>query len=168
MCQGFQLILAAEILQQFRNLMFLNAGQHSQLSFWMLFIIVSGGVLNFCEGMLFVAWTYWDQWANPISESFGFYYLVPVVTEFFIVFFSSLSDPQPKQNCLGYFITVGTYLFDLQSGLISAYIIKTMYFGRYTSCSLCWKGHTPSILVIELFVTFSLWYKMIEHFYFQW
>lgn len=138
------------------------------MSFLMLFIIVSGGVLNFCEGMLFVAWIYWDQWAKPISESFGFYYLVPVVTEFFIVFFSSLSDPQPKQNCLGYFITVGTYLFDLQSGLVSAYIIKTMYFGRYTCCFICWKGHTPSILVIELFVTFSLWYKTIEHFYFQW
>lgn len=123
---------------------------------------------QFCESMLFVAWIYWDQWAKPISESFGFYYLVPVVTEFFIVFLSSLSDPQPKQICLGYFITVGTYLFDLQSGLISAYIIKTMYFGRYTSFSICWKGHTPSLLVTELFVTFSLWYKMIEHFYFQW
>ena len=137
MCQGFQLILAAENFQQFRNLLFLNAGQHSQLSFWMLFYYWFWWGPQFCESMLFVAWIYGDQWAKPISESFGFYYLVPVVMEFFIVFFSSLSDPQPKQICLGYFITVGTYLFDLQSGLISAYIIKTMYFGRYTSFSIC-------------------------------
>lgn len=127
---------SSEILQQFRNLLSINAGQHSQLSFWMLFTICSGGVLNFVRACSSLLASVYISGLSPIAAIVRGI-RVPVVKEFFIFFFSSLSDRQSIQICLGYFITVGTYLFDLQSGLISAYIIKTMYFGRYTSCSIC-------------------------------
>lgn len=97
-------------MQHLRNLLFLNAGQHSQLSFWMLFIIGYGGVLYFVRASSLLLGSIEISGLSPISERFEFYYLVPVVLEFFNVFFSSLFDPQPKQVCRGYFITVGAYL----------------------------------------------------------